>query len=109
MVHRYLAVAVLGVLGISLGCAMCEDTYDYAYPAYGSVHPRADRFHGRVGSDFGHSGETTIVETIDEGMTDGKSIMELPPEEEGSIMELPPEEPELAPEAPNSEPVPAEE
>lgn len=99
MVHRYLAVALLGILGISLGCAMCEDTYDYAYPAYGSVHPRADRFCGRVGSDFGSGGEMGTIETIE-------SI------QQGPMIEVPPDgsqQPELAPGGPNDNGMPPEE
>ena len=90
MVRRYLLVVMLGILGISLGCAMCEDTYDYAYPAYGSVHPRTDRFCGRVGSDFGPEGTATTVEMIEEGVIEDESVLEPQPEEAKEPEPVPP-------------------
>lgn len=45
---------VLLVLCISAtsGCMMCCDIYDYAYPTYGGVTERVDRYYGRVGSIY---------------------------------------------------------
>ena len=39
------------------GCSMCQSCFDEAYPHYGSIAPRTDRFHGRVGSRFAPAGE----------------------------------------------------
>ena len=50
-----LALLAAGSLFAS-GCAMCQDCFDYAYPHYGSVAPRTDRFCGRVGSAFAPGG-----------------------------------------------------
>lgn len=39
------------VLG-TIGCSMCCGPYDYDYPNFGGIHPRADQRYGRVGSIF---------------------------------------------------------
>lgn len=46
---RYLLSGLCLMAALS-GCAMCDNTWDDAYNAYGGALDRQDRFHGRVGS-----------------------------------------------------------
>jgi hypothetical protein len=45
-------ITLLGVwvLVAAGGCAMCDNSWDEAYNAYGGAMPRHDRYCGRVGS-----------------------------------------------------------
>ena len=56
-----MAMALLTIAGS--GCAVCSNTYDCYYPAYGGIRPRGNMTHGRVGSVFNdasaHAGAAT--------------------------------------------------
>lgn len=53
MLRRFLLLATISSSLLSAsGCSMCCGVYDYDYPTYGGLVPRADRSYGRVGSVF---------------------------------------------------------
>lgn len=45
----------VGLLSLT-GCRLCTNCEDEAYPTYGGIWQRTDRFHGRVGSIFEPAG-----------------------------------------------------
>ena len=56
---RVLALLLTVTLGSSLGCRLCCDGEDIAYPAYGGVWERTLRNEGRVGSLYAPAGART--------------------------------------------------
>lgn len=47
------------------GCAICTNCEDEAYPSYGGIWQRTDRFDGRVGSVFAPAGaKVATAETV---------------------------------------------
>lgn len=59
---RSFAILTMFVASLS-GCAMGQQCFDDAYPHYGSIAERTDRFQGRVGSVFAPAGPD-VGETI---------------------------------------------
>jgi hypothetical protein len=58
-VSRTLTLLLTVTLGSSLGCRLCCDGEDVAYPAYGGVWERTLRNEGRVGSLYAPAGART--------------------------------------------------
>ncbi len=58
-VSRLLVILLTVTLGSSLGCRLCCDGEDIAYPAYGGVWERTLRNQGRVGSLYDPAGART--------------------------------------------------
>lgn len=47
---------MLSLVVAACGCSTCQNCFDGAYPYYGGIAPRTDRFCGRVGSAFAPAG-----------------------------------------------------
>ncbi len=54
--HRFAVGMLLCAVLLSSGCSMCQSCFDDAYPMYGGIAPRTDRYCGRVGSRFAPGG-----------------------------------------------------
>ena len=71
MARFVMVLALLGLIGGSGGCAMCDFPFDDAFAAYGSSRPRGDRFEGRVGSIIKPAdGGEQMVEIVDHGIVE---------------------------------------
>ena len=58
---RYACQSVIFLLIIaSVGCALCGESFDDHYAAYGGLHDRLDRVDGRVGSVFAPASATAL-------------------------------------------------
>jgi hypothetical protein len=71
---------------LASGCAMCCGTFDDAYPTYGNNWERADRFHGRVGSNLSGAGviyaDQNGVISSDDSVAPGGEVIQP----EGEVM-----------------------
>ncbi len=69
---QYLSLALC--LLLLTGCTLCTNCEDEAYPSYGGIWQRTDRFHGRVGSVFAPAGAkvATTATASDAAPRDGE-------------------------------------
>lgn len=89
--------ALVAMLAATSGCSICQAPDDCAYSAYGGVYPRADMYHGRVGSAFDPAGgqlasweSAEAIEEIDPGTVDEPSA-------DDPLLEPPTDEPDEMP------------
>lgn len=83
MVRKLFALAVLGLVSSSLGCAMCCSTDDPNYGAYGGRWQRHDMSHGRVGSAFNDAGFDALAEGEEESAEEPASPAEAEAGDDG--------------------------
>ncbi len=115
---RYVGVLVM-IAATCSGCAMCDNSLDNAFGAYGGRWQRTDQFHGRVASVIDPAGinvvgSQSIASGEGEQFDDGRASVLRPEASDGSdetsrdqrqaetIPELQPGEPSVG--APASEP-----
>jgi hypothetical protein len=109
--NRFLGVAMLVLAGLT-GCAMCDNSQDGTYPAFGGKWQRDNPVSGRVGSLFDPAGvqvtdqvtlseaEPTLAEPETAEATEETSPAEdAAPTEGGAPSEAPEESPKQAPES----------
>lgn len=102
----------VGLLSLT-GCRICTDCEDEAYPTYGGIWQRTDRFNGRVGSLFAPAGakiDRASTGYSDEAMGGGSQADEETAHggEEEELEILPPGERRLDEERSPGETVPSE-